>query len=316
MWLLAIFDRDKMNTAAVCKKLQDIKILEDVEERIVQTAALLASLSPETIAMLDSGMTFEECQQFVQNKLSKASTNVVGSNNHYKQMLNSDNANLAQCISAMNHANAKLSGSSETIYNRKTGQNETLVLSSEAVRLIQSKEMTCSEVISQWEKDVFGFMMGLHKKTGANNFSAAPKASSQGFPFVAPPCLTPKEESNAPEHETTATICEQLDVLEEMLASFQVPDSGYVCGRPVQRTALSLADLIAVAEACSTSICGKASFHKKLARLWERLDHQTQGRLSQGDAINTIIQELSTELADKNKSLSKVPPTLSFNPQQ
>lgn len=306
-----------MNTSAVQKKLQDIRILEDVEAEIVKAASLLPCLTPETVTMLDSGTSFEECKQSVDAKLSEAQSknSSFGSNNapYYIQMLSNESGVLGQCILAMNKANAKLSGASETVYNQKTRRQEVLALSPEAVRLIQSKEMTCSEVVAQWEKDIVAFMMGLHEKKTAQ---ATPTAQ-KGFQFVPPPpALAQREEKKSQEYKSTATICELLDVLEEMLDGQCFPCPGCIGATQLDKATFSLADLIAVTEHGYKDFKTRTSFHKKLARLWERLDHQTQERLSQGVAIRTVIQELSAELASRNKSLSKVPAKVPCIPQQ
>ena len=55
------------------------------------------------------------------------------------------------------------------------------------------------------------------------------------------------------------------------------------------------------------------TFHKSLARLWRRLDKNTQEELGNGVAISDVMDKLSSRLAEINRSnCCKKSATLSF----
>ena len=56
----------------------------------------------------------------------------------------------------------------------------------------------------------------------------------------------------------------------------------------------------------------KITFHRQLARIWAQMEPATQEKLSRGVPVSTVVSELSQELIQLNRTLSKVPATFKF----
>ena len=135
--------------------------------------------------------------------------------------------------------------------------------------------------------------------------------------------------------EYALNLCKQLDVLEDVLA---LPlrnnnvlnglrrDQIMECYKLFDRDTFSMADAVEYAEGLQAYVLKKypstsmepsrtfnrEAFHKDLARLWGQLDHHTQEKLSKGMPIATVIDQLSQELININKSWNKMPAKFVF----
>ena len=121
--------------------------------------------------------------------------------------------------------------------------------------------------------------------------------------------------------EYALNLCKQLDVLEDML---RIATDTFFQNLPGLRiysaSTFSIADLVVFAEGLENYARARGyatridttKFHRQLARLWGQLDQRVQAKLARGAPISAVIEQLSQELVNLNKSWSTVPATFKF----
>ena len=390
-----------MKTLDVGRRLQDIEIMKDVQKFAMQKATRLASLSPDTAALLDSGMSLAQCKQAIQKKQAEAPPAVVNPsfgihNSPYHQMLATDCTILDECIQGMDWVDNRLSGHPKMMFNHVKGRMDDKVLSMEAVNILKKRDVSIAQLVNRWEGDITSFMCGLHTKPGLfqftfapatdqvplttdQNFTCGPNTKQVPFQFTFAPATdqvpfttdqnftcgpntkqVPFQFTFAPatdqvpfttdqksestnesfissaeqEKKSTAeldaqTLCKQLDLLEELLSAASLKNE--VHRKQFNMDTFSVADMVeyrdgvleyviqryphAIKEAQKKHLqCeyDKITFHRQLARIWAQMEPATQEKLSRGVPVSTVVSELSQELVQLNRTLSKVPATFKF----
>ena len=336
-----------MKTLDVGRRLQDIEIMKNVQNFAMQKATRLASLSPDTAALLDSGMSFAQCKQAIQKKQAEAPPAVVNPsfgmhNSPYHQMLATDYRIVDECIQGMDWVDNRLSGHPKMMFNHVKGRMDDKVLSMEAVNILKKRDVSIAQLVNRWEGDITSFMCNLHTKPGLFQFTFAP-ATDQVPVFSFVPLTTDQKSKSTnesfigsaeQEKKSTAeldaqTLCKQLDLLEELLSAASLKNE--VHRKQFNMDTFSVADMVeyrdgvleyviqryphAIKEAQKKHLqCeyDKITFHRQLARIWAQMEPATQEKLSRGVPVSTVVSELSQELIQLNRTLSKVPATFKF----
>ena len=339
---------------SINKKIQDIKILEDVQKRAMQTAMKLSEgLSPDSKALLDSGMSLAQVIDKQQKKLTDTTSAAFGqTEGHFQRMLTSDLSILRQCAEELERLDKILKGqlqypqSGSQYHPSQVGAK----LSQEAVSLLKEKKMTHTEIAAQWEDDIVSLTLTLNKKNKMTNaFSFQPifgmpsqnqQQQKNGFVFApiqqrtTSSSLTPSFQfqlhMKGEEEKASSTrnvkefsgmqLCDYLDTLEEILSLRPYPCIfNHDIENMIDKERFSVADFIAFAEGTEAYLVKKhgpatavaisksmdvIAFHKKLARLWNKLDPAIQEELGgkQGVPISSVKAKLSARLAELNKS--------------
>ena len=323
-----------MKTLDVGRRLQDIEIMKDVQKFAMQKATRLASLSPDTAALLDSGMSFAQCKQAIQKKQAEAIVNIH--NSPYHQMLATDYRIVDECIQGMDWVDNRLSGHPKMMFNHVKGRMDDKVLSMKAVNILKKRDVSIAQLVNRWEGDITSFMCNLHTKQVPFQFTFAPatdqvpfttdqKSESTNESFIG----SAEQEKKATAELDAQTLCKQLDLLEELISAASLKNE--VHRKQFNMDTFSVADMVeyrdgvleyviqryphAIKEAQKKHLqCeyDKITFHRQLARIWVQMEPATQEKLSRGVPVSTVVSELSQELVQLNRTLSKVPATFKF----
>lgn len=155
-------------------RLEDLNHLKRAEDSSNKAARTLMGLSPETKALLDSGMSLAEALKATCAKIPAAQFGSSGkpvhsitfgqsappSNPFYTQMWTQEKAILEECLRHASDANFAANG-----------------LSPEAQRML--KESSYASLVNQWNEDIFVYM----RNPGASSSSSPTSAAPEPFAF-------------------------------------------------------------------------------------------------------------------------------------